>query len=164
MTPIPEFCRHLSNRFFCSIISWTTLLRYCVKFSISLNTLAGIKLSLCNHIILPDGLSGTRLQRQSVLQPQHQLTYRRYPDALCGINISKDKHGYFILSSECEVLPDVFNIQNSAEGLTHFYKPFVAVHVHRTKQNNVIGYEFAKEYMVIFGKAKKRGFTHDHHT
>ena len=33
-----------------------------------------------------------------------------------GIDVAKDKHDCFILSSEGEVLADVFTIQNNAEG------------------------------------------------
>ena len=33
-----------------------------------------------------------------------------------GIDVAKDKHDCFILSSEGEVLTDVFTIQNNAEG------------------------------------------------
>lgn len=33
-----------------------------------------------------------------------------------GIDVSKDKHDCFILSSEGEVLADVFTISNNAEG------------------------------------------------
>ena len=34
-----------------------------------------------------------------------------------GIDVAKDKHDCFILSSECEVLADVFTIANNADGL-----------------------------------------------
>ena len=33
-----------------------------------------------------------------------------------GIDVAKDKHDCFILSSEGEILADVFTIQNNAEG------------------------------------------------
>ena len=33
-----------------------------------------------------------------------------------GIDVAKDKHDCFVLSSEGEVLADVFTIQNNAEG------------------------------------------------
>ena len=33
-----------------------------------------------------------------------------------GIDVAKDKHDCFILSSEGEALADVFTIQNNAEG------------------------------------------------
>ena len=35
-----------------------------------------------------------------------------------GIDVAKDKHDCFILSSEGEVLADVFTIPNNAEGFT----------------------------------------------
>ena len=36
-----------------------------------------------------------------------------------GIDVAKDKHDCFILSSEGEVLADVFTISNSKEGFEH---------------------------------------------
>ena len=35
-----------------------------------------------------------------------------------GIDVSKDKHDCFIVSSEGEVLADVFTISNTMEGFT----------------------------------------------
>ena len=39
-----------------------------------------------------------------------------------GIDVAKDKHDCFILSSEGEVLADVFTIPNNAEGCR--FRPF----------------------------------------
>ena len=53
-----------------------------------------------------------------------------------GIDVAKDKYDCFILSSEGEVLADVFTIPNNAEGfdtLTRCCKPFAAVLVRKTK-------------------------------
>ena len=36
-----------------------------------------------------------------------------------GIDVAKDKHDCFIISSEGEILADVFTIPNNAEGLRH---------------------------------------------
>lgn len=36
-----------------------------------------------------------------------------------GIDVAKDKHDCFIMSSECEVLADVFTVSNSKEGFEH---------------------------------------------
>ena len=50
-----------------------------------------------------------------------------------GIDVAKDKHDCFILSSEGEVLADVFTIQNNAEALTHCCKLFAAASVQEIK-------------------------------
>ena len=39
-----------------------------------------------------------------------------------GIDVAKDKHDCFILSSEGEVLADVFTIPNSMEGFIALYR------------------------------------------
>lgn len=38
-----------------------------------------------------------------------------------GIDVAKEKHDCFILSSEGEVLADVFTIQNNAEGFNQLF-------------------------------------------
>ena len=48
-----------------------------------------------------------------------------------GIDVAKDKHDCFILSSEGEVLADVFTIQNNAEASTHSCRRLVAVPTQR---------------------------------
>ena len=50
-----------------------------------------------------------------------------------GIDVAKDKHDCFILSSEGEVLADVFTIPNNAEGFDTCCKSFGAVPVWKTK-------------------------------
>ena len=51
-----------------------------------------------------------------------------------GIDVAKDKHDCFILSSEGEVLADVFTIAKTMRrALTGSCKPFVAVPARRTK-------------------------------
>jgi len=39
-----------------------------------------------------------------------------------GIDVAKDKHDCFIMSSEREVLHDVFTIPNSMEGFTDLFQ------------------------------------------
>ena len=50
-----------------------------------------------------------------------------------GIDVAKDKHDCFILSSEGEVLADVFTIPNNAEGFDTLLQPFAAVLARKTK-------------------------------
>lgn len=50
-----------------------------------------------------------------------------------GIDVAKDKHDCFILSSEGEVLADVFTIQTMQRDLTPFCRPFIAVPVRKIK-------------------------------
>ena len=50
-----------------------------------------------------------------------------------GIDVSKDKHDCFIVSSEGEVLADVFTIPNTIEGSTVFYSESGIVRHRRTK-------------------------------
>ena len=50
-----------------------------------------------------------------------------------GIDVAKDKYDCFILSSEGEVLADVFTIPNNAEGFDTLLKPFAAVLARKTK-------------------------------
>lgn len=41
-----------------------------------------------------------------------------------GIDIAKDKHGCFIISSEGKIIKDVFTFKNSING---FYSPLAAI-------------------------------------
>ena len=51
-----------------------------------------------------------------------------------GIDVAKDKHDCFILSSEGEILADVFTIPNNAEGFdTLLLRRSAAVLVRRIK-------------------------------
>ena len=49
-----------------------------------------------------------------------------------GIDVAKDKHDCFILSSEGEVLADVFTIPNNAEGFDTLFQreiiPLLGLH------------------------------------
>ena len=50
-----------------------------------------------------------------------------------GIDIAKDKHDCFILSSEGEVLADVSPFLTTQKALTRFCKPFAAALARQTK-------------------------------
>ncbi len=50
-----------------------------------------------------------------------------------GIDVAKDKHDCFIISSEGEVLADVFTIPNNAEGFDTLLQQSAAVLVRRIK-------------------------------
>jgi transposase len=50
-----------------------------------------------------------------------------------GIDVAKDKHDCFIISSEGEVLADVFTIPNNMDGFTTCCKEFAPVPRLRTK-------------------------------
>ncbi len=39
-----------------------------------------------------------------------------------GIDVAKDKHDCFIMSSEGEVLADVFTVSNNKEGFKHLFQ------------------------------------------
>ncbi len=50
-----------------------------------------------------------------------------------GIDVAKDKHDCFIISSEGEILADVFTIPNNAEASTRSCRQSAAVLVRRIK-------------------------------
>ncbi len=52
-----------------------------------------------------------------------------------GIDVSKDKHDCFIVSSEGEVLADVFTILNNMDGFTYLLQNEFRIVPHATGQN-----------------------------
>ena len=54
-----------------------------------------------------------------------------------GIDVAKDKHDCFILSSEGKVLADVFTIPNNAEGFGKVYPPTSSIRCTPTSTGKV---------------------------
>ncbi len=61
-----------------------------------------------------------------------------------GIDVAKDKHDCFILSSDGEVLADVFTIQNNREGFDRLYQRILACS--RDKEETRVGLEATGHY------------------